>query len=126
VVNLMEALRRSVGGRAAEATVKSLGKTAKKPRKAATSVRLKSREVPGPLLGAHLEASMDEKEASAMTEASGLRNDQAGLESASGGTAAGQLETQLRSFIAGLSAQLWQTTLEAPLRSLFLAFILGV
>src|SRR5580700_10819463 len=35
VVDLMEALRRSVGGRAAETTVKPPGKTAKKPRKAA-------------------------------------------------------------------------------------------
>src|SRR6201997_4711674 len=35
VVDLMEALRRSVGGRAAETTAKSPGKTAKKPRKAA-------------------------------------------------------------------------------------------
>src|SRR6266446_8032687 len=35
VVDLMEALRRSVGGRAAEPTAKSTGKTAKKPRKAA-------------------------------------------------------------------------------------------
>jgi DNA end-binding protein Ku len=35
VVDLMEALRRSVGGRAAETTTKSPGKTAKKPRKAA-------------------------------------------------------------------------------------------
>src|SRR5246500_5473192 len=35
VVDLMEALRRSVGGRAAETTTKSPGKAAKKPRKAA-------------------------------------------------------------------------------------------
>jgi DNA end-binding protein Ku len=35
VVDLMEALRRSVGGRAAETTAKSPGKTAKKPRKRA-------------------------------------------------------------------------------------------
>ena len=34
VVDLMEALRRSVGGRAAESEVKSPGKAAKKPRKA--------------------------------------------------------------------------------------------
>src|SRR5712671_4903243 len=36
VVDLMEALRRSVGGRAAETTAKSPGKASKKPRKAAT------------------------------------------------------------------------------------------
>lgn len=69
---------------------------------------------------------MDEKEASAMTEASGLTDDQAGLESASRGVQASQFETQLRSVMAGLSAQLPRTTLEAPLRSLFLAFIFGV
>jgi hypothetical protein len=69
---------------------------------------------------------MDEKETSVMMEASGLTNDQAGLESASGGTAASQFETQLRSFIVGLSAQLRQTTLEAPLRSLCFAFSLGI
>ena len=67
-----------------------------------------------------------EKEASAMREASGLTDDQAGLETASRGIADSQFETQLRSFIAGLSAQLRKTTLEAPLRSLCLTFILGV
>jgi hypothetical protein len=69
---------------------------------------------------------MDEKEASAMTEASGLPDDQAGLESACRGTAASQFEIQLRSSVARLSEQLRQSTLEAPLWSLFLAFILGV
>jgi hypothetical protein len=67
---------------------------------------------------------MDEKEASVMTEISGMKDNRAGLERASRGVQASQFETQLRSFIAGL--QLRQTTLEAPLRSLFLAFILGV
>jgi hypothetical protein len=69
---------------------------------------------------------MDEKEASTMTEALGRTHDEAGLESPSRGVQAGQFEIQLRSFIAGLSAQLRQATLEAPLRSLCLAFILGV
>ena len=69
---------------------------------------------------------MDEKEASAMTEVSGMTDNQAGLESASGGTAASQFETQLRSSVSRLSERLRQTTLEARLRSLFLAFILGV
>jgi hypothetical protein len=69
---------------------------------------------------------MDEKEASVMTEASGVTDDQGSLETASGGTAASQFETQLRSSVARLSEQLRKTTLEAPLRSLFLAFILGV
>ena len=68
---------------------------------------------------------MDEKEASAMTEASRLTDDQAGLESACRGTAACQFETQLRSSVARVASQMRQMTLEAPLRSLFLAFILG-
>ena len=80
----------------------------------------------GPLLGALLEASMDEKEDSAMTEVSGLTHDEAGLETASRGIADSQFETQLRSSVARVCDQLRQTTLEAPLRSLFLAFILGV
>jgi hypothetical protein len=60
-----------------------------------------------------------------MTE-EGLTHDEAGLESSSRGTHASQFETQLRSSVARLSEQLRQTTLEAPLRLLFLAFILGV
>jgi hypothetical protein len=46
---------------------------------------------------------MDEKEASAMTEASVLTDDQAGLESASRGVQLSQFETQLRSSVAPLS-----------------------
>jgi hypothetical protein len=69
---------------------------------------------------------MDEKEASAMTEVSGMTDDQAGLERASCGTRASQFEAQLRSSVARVARQLQQTTLEAPLRSLCLAFILGV
>jgi hypothetical protein len=69
---------------------------------------------------------MDERETSAMTEISGMTDDQAGLESASRGTQASQFETQLRSSISRLSEQLRQTTLEVPLRSLFLGFVLGV
>jgi hypothetical protein len=69
---------------------------------------------------------MDVKEASAMAEASGLKDDQASLESASRRTHVSQFEIQLRLAMARLSARLRQTTLEAPLRSLFLAFILGV
>jgi hypothetical protein len=60
-----------------------------------------------------------------MTEASGLTRDEARLESASRGTQASQFETQLRSSVARVAGQLRQTTLEAPLRSLCLAFILG-
>ena len=71
------------------------------------------------------EIVMDEKEASAMTAVLGMTKNQADLESPSRGVHASQFETQLRSAVAGLSARLRQTTLEAPLRSLFLAFILG-
>ena len=69
---------------------------------------------------------MDVKETSVMTDVSGLTHDGAGLESASRGMQVSQFETQLRSSVARLSEQLRQTTLEAPLRSLFLAFVLGV
>jgi hypothetical protein len=72
------------------------------------------------------EVAIDEKEAPEMTEASGLTDDQASLESASRRTHASEFETQLRSSIARVSEQVRQTTLELPLRSLFLAFILGV
>jgi hypothetical protein len=61
-----------------------------------------------------------------MTEASGLTHDEARLESASCGTQANQFETQLRSFVARVAGQLRQTTVEPPLRSLCLAFILRV
>jgi len=67
---------------------------------------------------------MDVKEASAMTEASGLTEGQ--LESASHEPRASPFETQLRSSMARFAEQLRRTTIEAPLRSLFLAFILGV
>jgi hypothetical protein len=69
---------------------------------------------------------MDVKEASAMTEVSGMTDDQVGLESASRGTHASQFETQLHSSVTRVAGHLRQTTLEAPLRSLCLAFILGV
>lgn len=78
------------------------------------------------LLATIREVTMDERETSAMTEISGMTDDQAGLESASRGTQASQFETQLRSSISRLSEQLRQTTLEVPLRSLFLGFVLGV
>lgn len=72
------------------------------------------------------EVAIDEKEASAMTEVSGMKDDQAGLETASRGTGASQFEAQLRSSVARLFERLRQATLEAPLRSLFVAFALGV
>ena len=60
-----------------------------------------------------------------MTEVSGMTDNQAGLEGASRGVQASHFEIQLRSVMAGFFARLRQTTLEVPLRSLFLAFILG-
>jgi hypothetical protein len=60
-----------------------------------------------------------------MTEVSGMTDNQAGLESASRGVQASQFETQLRSSVARVAGQLRQTTLEARLPSLCLAFILG-
>lgn len=69
---------------------------------------------------------MDVKEASAMTEASGLTDDQVDLEKPSRTTHTSRTETQLRSSLARLSEQLRKTTLEAPLRSLCAAFMLGV
>jgi hypothetical protein len=67
---------------------------------------------------------MDTKEASAMTEASGLTDDQ-DLENPPRRTQASRNETQLRSPLRLLTERLRKMTLEAPLRSLFLAFILG-
>lgn len=69
---------------------------------------------------------MDMKEASAMTEASGLTDNLDELEKPSRTTRASRNETQPRSPLARVSEQLRKTTAEAPLRSLFLAFILGV
>ena len=67
---------------------------------------------------------MDMKEASAMTEASGLTDNLDELETPSRTTRWN--ETQPGSPLAHISEQLRKITVEAPLRSLFLAFILGV
>ena len=69
---------------------------------------------------------MDVKEASAMTEASGLTGGQDGLENASRTTRASRNEVEPRSPVERLSELLRNMTLGAPLRSLLLAFILGV
>ena len=69
---------------------------------------------------------MDVREASAMTEASGLTNDQDGLENSSRGTPGTGKETDPRPPATRFSEQLRKVTMEAPLRSLFLAFLLGV
>ena len=67
---------------------------------------------------------MDMKEASAMTEASGLTDNLDELEKPSRTTR--RNETQPRSPLAGVFERLRKITVDGPLRSLFLAFILGV
>jgi hypothetical protein len=76
---------------------------------------------------------MDMREASAMTEASGLTTDQDGVENSSGsipGTAKDMSAspTPLDPDTAGMrfSDQLRELALRAPLQSLLLAFLLGV
>ena len=64
---------------------------------------------------------MDMREAAAMTEASGLPDDQTGRENS--GTAR---EMESRRPVARFSEQLRKMTLAAPLPSLFIAFLLGV
>lgn len=61
-----------------------------------------------------------------MTEASGLMDNQDEREMPSRTTRAGQNDTRPRSPLVGISEQLRKIAVEAPLRSLFLAFILGV
>jgi hypothetical protein len=67
---------------------------------------------------------MDLKEASAMTEASGLTDNQDELEKPS--RTMRRNETQPRSPLADVFEQLRKITVDAPLQSVFLAFILGV
>ena len=76
---------------------------------------------------------MDMREASGMTEASGLTTDQDGVKNASGsipGTAKDMSgsPTTLDSDSAGMrfSDRLRELTLRAPLQSLLMAFLLGV
>jgi hypothetical protein len=69
---------------------------------------------------------MDMKEASAMTEASGLTDNLDELETPSRTAHAGRNETRSSLPLVGVFEQLRRITVEAPLRSLFLAFILGV
>lgn len=68
---------------------------------------------------------MDMKEASAMTEASGLTNDQGGIEQTSG---ARQRPLQSPSQDAAMrwADRQREVTVKAPLQSLFVAFVLGV
>lgn len=77
---------------------------------------------------------MDTKEAAAMTEASGLTDDQGGIEQSSSlrsgsGGQSGAFGPQLRSPPADaakrLADQLREITVKAPLRSLLIAFLAG-
>ncbi len=67
---------------------------------------------------------MDMKEASAMTEASGLTNGQDGHPTSSRTTP--QSMTGVNPVVAGAAEQLRKMTLEAPLRTLALAFLFGI
>jgi hypothetical protein len=77
---------------------------------------------------------MDMREASAMTEASGLPNEQDGIETAAGarsGSAegmsnSGRRYSDSRPAAAHSPDHLHKIVLEAPLQSLFVAFLLGV
>jgi hypothetical protein len=68
---------------------------------------------------------MDMKEASAMTEASGLVDDRSGVEQPSG--ARRRLDRSPSQDVAMVWAdRLRKVTVKAPLQSLFVAFLLGV
>lgn len=69
---------------------------------------------------------MDACETSAMTEASGLTNDQGGFETPLQETSGTRMQTDPRQFVDQLADRLRKVTLEAPLRSLLAAFVLGV
>jgi hypothetical protein len=68
---------------------------------------------------------MDMNEASAMTEASGLIGNQDGIENSSARTRSPEQLMQ-PSFAEHASEQLRQMAKDAPLPSLFLAFLLGM
>jgi len=72
------------------------------------------------------EDGMDMKEASAMTEASGLTDAQDGYGSSSGKMPGPARTMNMGSAAVRVSEQLRKMTLDAPLRSLFLAFLFGV
>ena len=69
------------------------------------------------------ESRVDMKEASAMTEASGLTNDQGGIEQTSG---ASRRQSSSQDAAMRWADRLREVTLKAPLQSLFVAFLLGV
>jgi hypothetical protein len=72
------------------------------------------------------EDGMDMKEASAMTEASGLTDGQDGYGSSSARMPSSATTIKAGPAAATVSEQLRKMTLDAPLRSLFLAFLFGV
>ncbi len=67
---------------------------------------------------------MDTKEASAMTEASGLVDNQDGVEQTSG--ARGDPSRPQQDAATRWAEWLRKVTVKAPLQSLFVAFVLGV
>jgi hypothetical protein len=69
---------------------------------------------------------MDASETSAMTEASGLTNDQHGLENPLRRKPGTRKQTDLRQSAKEFAERLRKVTVEAPLRSLLAAFALGV
>ncbi|MCA6112575.1 hypothetical protein [Bradyrhizobium cenepequi] len=68
---------------------------------------------------------MDMKEASAMTEASGLTNEEDGIEQTSGARRR-PLQSPSQDVAMRWADRLREVTVKAPLQSLFVAFLLGV
>jgi hypothetical protein len=69
---------------------------------------------------------MDARETAAMTEASGLTNDQDSIENPPRGTPRARKQADLRLSAEDWAERLRKVTVEAPLRSLIAAFALGV
>lgn len=68
---------------------------------------------------------MDMKEASAMTEASGLTNDEGGIEQTSGARRR-PLQSPSQDAAMRWADRLREVTVKAPLQSLFVAFLVGI
>jgi hypothetical protein len=151
VVDLMEALRRSVSG-ASEREPEAKRKPAKKrkagagqkemlmpiagKKQAKEGARKEGDIRPATEVGlAPEESRMDMKEASAMTEASGLTNEAGDVEQLSGSKPNGGADTGVNrrpvdappsDAAMRWAGQLRRVTVKAPLQSLFVAFLLGV
>lgn len=69
---------------------------------------------------------MDARETAAMTEASGLTNDQDGIENLPRGMPGARKQADLLLSAEDWAERLRKVTVEAPLRSLMAAFALGV